>query len=210
MQNPRDFTLLIVLLILSLIGDRFFKICVVFFAFFNFAKNIIHTETINKIKSFIKLYFRNTTITVKLKPHIKCYGINKSQPLCNEKLNSNDISLPHEANVLIRDGFTFKFVDSDDVITDNISVNNCDVYTLGPIKTYNYMDNEKSFSINPKTITVQKGTPYYDFANTYFTSYCNRYFYLSQGEIIMLPKGTLYNNGNYNEELSWDTKVIVA
>ncbi len=212
MQNPRDFILFIVVLILSLMFDRFFKICVVFFAFFNFAKNIIHTETINKIKSSMRLYLRPTTITIKLKPHTKCYGIDNPQPLSNERKNNNrsDISLPHETNVVIRDGFTFKFVDSDDTIADNICVNNCDVYTLGPIKTRNIMDNKQSFTINPKTITVQKETPYYDFAFTLFTSYCDRYYYLSQGEIIMLPEGTLYNNGNYNEELSCDTKVIVA
>ncbi len=187
------FTVLIVVLIFPLImGDRLFRLFIVLCALGN-----------------IRLYLRSPTITIKLNPHTKCYGINNPQPLSNKVLNNNinDISLPHETNVLIRDGFTFKFVDSDDVITNNIYVNNSDVYTLGPI---NPCKNSENFSINPKTITVKKETPYYTSIDTKLISYCDNYYYFSLGEIIMLPRGTEYNDGYYNEELSCDTKVIVA
>ncbi len=206
--------LLIGILILFLDGGRFSKLCIVLFALVNFAKNIFYKDAINQIKSDVNLYLRPTTITIKLKPHTKCYGINNPQPLCNKTLNNNidtnNILLPHETNVLIRDGFTFKFVNSDDAFTNNIRVNNCDVYTLGPIKTCNDMDNIESFTINPKAITVKSGTPYYSWTNRHCTSHCDKYYYISKGEIIMLPGGTLYNDGNYNEVLTCNTKVIVA
>jgi len=134
-------------------------------------------------------------IVISLKPHTKFH------PIVNP--NSETFVLPHQTQVIIRNGFTFK------LISNNL------VYELGPIESkHNTLkDDCANFKINPKSITIKKGTPYvkdYEtFTSSNKTSH-DEYYCLALGTQITLPQGTIFNDGKNLIKLKSDTLVTVA
>jgi len=145
----------------------------------------------------IKLIMRienteDTTLIISLKPLTRLYGIG---------VKSN-ITLQHETNVIIRNGFTFKLS-----LDDNLYVGD-NLYELGPI-IKNNNDNFKLVKINPKSVTLQKDTPY---SNGYFScvTHNEEYYFPEKNTQFTLPKGTIVNNGAKLFELKRNTIAIIA
>ena len=134
-------------------------------------------------------------ITISLKPQTKFYPIVHPQ--------NETFVLPHQTQVIIRNGFTFK------LISNNL------VHELGPIESkHNTLkDDCVIFKINPKSITIKKGTPYVKEYETFTSSnkaLHDEYYCLALGTQITLPKGTIFNNGVDTIKLKSDTLVTVA
>ena len=86
---------------------------------------------------------------------------------------------------------------------------------LGPIESkHNTLkDDCVIFKINPKSITIKKGTPYVKEYETFTSSnkaLHDEYYCLALGTQITLPKGTIFNNGVDTIKLKSDTLVTVA
>jgi len=134
-------------------------------------------------------------IIISLKPHTKFY------PIVHPK--SETFVLPHQTQVIIRNGFTFK------LISNNL------IHELGPIEfKKNTIKNDcGNFKINPKSITIKKGTPYvndYETITTLRKAHNDEYYCLALGTQITLPQGTIFNNGVDLIKLKNDTLVTVA
>jgi hypothetical protein len=146
---------------------------------------------------YINDIFPSTTSIIQLSPNTICYPLSST--------GNDQIKLLHITNVIIHNGFRFKMND------DN------KIYKLGPAE-YNWLvkyimsttNTKQAYTINHDTITLQKGTPYFENDGNWIVYKDASYYTLPYNTTITIPKGTTFNDGEYDYKFDKDTQVTTV